>query len=206
MPQRKFFIVLGLGSFGSALAEQLHKNGCRVTGVDANRERVENMKDVLYEAVVGDVTDRDTLRRVVAGSLRCRVHQLGREPEHHAVRAGHAALPGAGRQAGHCQRPEPRPRQDPAGDGRRSRGVPRDRNRRLAGRSAGLAERVGLHAHRSRVQFRRDHHPGLDGRPDAQASRSAAALQRLGRRRQGCSDGETGVVPRRRISDSAPTS
>jgi trk system potassium uptake protein len=61
MAQKKFFIVLGLGSFGSALAEQLHKNGARVTGVDATRERVEAMKDVLYEAVVGDVTTRDTL-------------------------------------------------------------------------------------------------------------------------------------------------
>jgi len=61
MPQKKFFIVLGLGTFGSALAEQLHKNGCRVTGVDADRSRVENLKDVLYEAVVGDVTSRDTL-------------------------------------------------------------------------------------------------------------------------------------------------
>ncbi len=61
MPQKKFFVVLGLGTFGSALAEQLHKNGCRVTGVDANRDRVENVKDALYEAVVGDVTSRDTL-------------------------------------------------------------------------------------------------------------------------------------------------
>lgn len=61
MAAKKFFIVLGLGSFGSALAKQLQKNGCRVTGVDAKRERVEEMKDVLYEAVVGDVTDRDTL-------------------------------------------------------------------------------------------------------------------------------------------------
>lgn len=61
MTQKKFFVVLGLGSFGSALAEQLSKNGCRVTGVDANRDRVENLKDILYEAVVGDVSARDTL-------------------------------------------------------------------------------------------------------------------------------------------------
>lgn len=61
MAQKKTFIVLGLGSFGSALAEQLSKNGCRVTGVDANRDRVEHLKDVLYEAVVGDVTAHDTL-------------------------------------------------------------------------------------------------------------------------------------------------
>jgi trk system potassium uptake protein TrkA len=61
MPQKKRFVVLGLGSFGSALATRLAKNGCRVTGVDANRERVENLKDILYEAVIGDVTERGTL-------------------------------------------------------------------------------------------------------------------------------------------------
>jgi len=61
MAQKKTFVVLGLGSFGSALATQFSKNGCRVTGVDANRDRVEDLKDILYEAVVGDVTDRDTL-------------------------------------------------------------------------------------------------------------------------------------------------
>ncbi len=61
MAQKKSFVVLGLGSFGSALAERLSKNGCRVTGVDANRDRVEALKDVLYEAVIGDVAAHETL-------------------------------------------------------------------------------------------------------------------------------------------------
>ena len=58
---KKRFVVLGLGSFGSALAERLSNNGCRVTGVDVNRDRVEALKEVLYEAVVGDATARDVL-------------------------------------------------------------------------------------------------------------------------------------------------
>jgi trk system potassium uptake protein len=61
MAERKRFIVLGLGSFGTALAKQLCENGCRVTGVDSQREYVEVLKDVLYEAVIGDVTERSTL-------------------------------------------------------------------------------------------------------------------------------------------------
>ncbi len=61
MAERKRFIVLGLGSFGTALARQLCENGCRVTGVDYQRPLVENLKDVLYEPVIGNVTDRDTL-------------------------------------------------------------------------------------------------------------------------------------------------
>lgn len=59
MPAIKHFVVIGLGSFGTALAERLCKNGCRVTGIDASREHVEELKDILYEAVIGDATDRE---------------------------------------------------------------------------------------------------------------------------------------------------
>jgi trk system potassium uptake protein len=58
------FVVLGLGSFGAALATRLAKNGCRVTGVDATRERVEDLKDVLYEAVIANVTERGALEEL----------------------------------------------------------------------------------------------------------------------------------------------
>lgn len=64
MAEVKRFVLLGLGSFGGALAARLHQNGCRVTGVDRNRERVEALKDVLYEAVIADVTQRDDLAQL----------------------------------------------------------------------------------------------------------------------------------------------
>lgn len=64
MAAAKYFVVLGLGSFGSALAHRLAHNGCRVTGVDQSREFVEGLKDVLYEAVIADVTDRETLAQL----------------------------------------------------------------------------------------------------------------------------------------------
>ncbi|MBN8603738.1 MAG: TrkA family potassium uptake protein [Planctomycetes bacterium] len=57
----KRFVVIGLGSFGSALAKKLKNNECRVTGLDADPDNVEDMKDYLFEAVIGDATDRDTL-------------------------------------------------------------------------------------------------------------------------------------------------
>jgi trk system potassium uptake protein TrkA len=57
----KQFVVIGLGTFGAALAERLTKNGCRVTGIDSCRERVDALKDILYEAVIGDATERDSL-------------------------------------------------------------------------------------------------------------------------------------------------
>jgi trk system potassium uptake protein TrkA len=55
------FVVIGLGTFGAALAAKLCKNNCRVTGVDFDKEQVEPLKNELYEAVIGDATDRETL-------------------------------------------------------------------------------------------------------------------------------------------------
>jgi trk system potassium uptake protein TrkA len=56
--------VIGLGTFGAALASRLCKNGCRVTGVDSDKERVEGLKSDLYEAVIGDATERETLQHL----------------------------------------------------------------------------------------------------------------------------------------------
>lgn len=50
--------MLGMGTFGTALAKKLAANGCRVTGVDQRRERLESLRNVLHEAVIGDSTDR----------------------------------------------------------------------------------------------------------------------------------------------------
>lgn len=61
MAETKRIIVIGLGSFGAALARRLVKNGCRVTGVDRDKERVEALTDVLYEAIIGDATERETI-------------------------------------------------------------------------------------------------------------------------------------------------
>jgi trk system potassium uptake protein TrkA len=64
MAYAKRFVVLGLGTFGRALAEKLAENGCRVTGVDRSRGPVEDLKDVLYESVIADVTERESLEHL----------------------------------------------------------------------------------------------------------------------------------------------
>lgn len=71
------FIMLGMGSFGTALATQLAKNGCRVTGVDNQRERLEALKDVLHEAVIGDATDRELLDNLSVREAQCVFISLG---------------------------------------------------------------------------------------------------------------------------------
>ena len=60
----KKFIMLGMGTFGSALATKLAANGCHVTGVDQRRERLDLLKNVLHEAVIGDSTDREVLENL----------------------------------------------------------------------------------------------------------------------------------------------
>lgn len=74
---KKHFIVLGLGAFGTTLARRLAKNGCRVTGVDESRERVEALKDVLFEPVIGDATDRETLAQLAIETCDTVVVSLG---------------------------------------------------------------------------------------------------------------------------------
>lgn len=97
MKNGKRFIVLGLGSFGTALATRLAKNGCRVTGVDTSDTRVEALKDVLYEAVVGDVTDRGTLEELLVSQANAVFISLGEKIEMSLLAALHAREAGAKR-------------------------------------------------------------------------------------------------------------
>jgi trk system potassium uptake protein TrkA len=64
MAPTKKFIMLGMGSFGTALTRKLASNGCQVTGVDQRRERLDLVKNVVHEAVIGDSTDRQVLENL----------------------------------------------------------------------------------------------------------------------------------------------
>ncbi len=73
----KRFVVIGLGSFGTAVATRLSENDCRVTAIDMRRERVEEMQDVVYEAMIGDCTDRETLEALGLDTAEAIVISLG---------------------------------------------------------------------------------------------------------------------------------
>ncbi|MEQ8849224.1 TrkA family potassium uptake protein [Botrimarina sp.] len=79
MAEHKQFVVIGLGSFGGALAERLGENGCRVTGMDSNKERVESLKDVLYEAVIGDARDRDSISHLPIAQAHAVIISMGED-------------------------------------------------------------------------------------------------------------------------------
>lgn len=77
----KRFIVLGLGTFGAALATRLAEDGCRVTGVDRDERLVEAVKTSLYEAAVADVTDRDVLKSMLVHNADAVFISLGENIE-----------------------------------------------------------------------------------------------------------------------------
>jgi trk system potassium uptake protein TrkA len=79
MAEVKHFVVIGLGTFGRALAEQLARNGCRVTGVDARKENVEPLKNTLYEAVIGDAREKDVLKLLPLADAFAVIVSLGED-------------------------------------------------------------------------------------------------------------------------------
>jgi len=64
MKSSKRFVMLGMGSFGTALARKLASNGCQVIGVDSRKDRLEGVKNDIHECVVGDATDREVLENL----------------------------------------------------------------------------------------------------------------------------------------------
>ena len=64
MKATKRFVMLGMGTFGTALARKLAANGCQVIGVDSSRERLEAVKHEIHECVIGDCTDREVLENL----------------------------------------------------------------------------------------------------------------------------------------------
>jgi trk system potassium uptake protein TrkA len=64
MKATRRFVMLGMGSFGTALSRRLAANGCHVIGVDSRRERLEAVKNEIHECVIGDATDREVLENL----------------------------------------------------------------------------------------------------------------------------------------------
>ncbi|MCA9184962.1 MAG: TrkA family potassium uptake protein [Pirellulaceae bacterium] len=79
MAPAKNFIVIGLGTFGAALARRLSRNGCRVTGIDHSRERVEELKNDLYEAIIADATERDILEQLPLKETNAVIISMGED-------------------------------------------------------------------------------------------------------------------------------
>lgn len=58
---KKEFIVIGLGRFGTSTARTLAQNNCEVLTLDRDEEKTRAMADIVTCAVTGDVTDPEVL-------------------------------------------------------------------------------------------------------------------------------------------------
>lgn len=73
----KRIVVIGLGNFGSAVADTLAGKGHDVIAVDRNQEAVDRIANRVARAVVGDGTEPDILRDVGAGGADVAVISTG---------------------------------------------------------------------------------------------------------------------------------
>jgi trk system potassium uptake protein TrkA len=76
MPVKRF-VVVGLGNFGSAVAETLYSLGNEVIALDSNADRVDDIGRSVTRAAVADGTERAVLERVGAEEADAAVISTG---------------------------------------------------------------------------------------------------------------------------------
>ncbi len=81
MKEAKSIVVICLGRFGSALAEELHKAGREVLGVDSDERIVQGMADKLTDVVQADTTDLAALRELGMQDFDSAVVAIGSDLE-----------------------------------------------------------------------------------------------------------------------------
>jgi trk system potassium uptake protein TrkA len=74
-------LLIGLGRFGSALAQELVALGFEVLGVDADGRIVQDHADLLTHVVQADTTDTEALRQLGAGDFPGAVVGIGTNVE-----------------------------------------------------------------------------------------------------------------------------
>ena len=82
-------LVVGLGRFGSAVAENLVESGVEVLAVDSDPRLVKEWADRLTQVVEGDTTDADMLRQIGAGELTQAVVAIGTSVEASVLTVSH---------------------------------------------------------------------------------------------------------------------
>lgn len=58
---RKKILVIGVGRFGSALIQELHKSKHDIIAIDTDEKRLEEVNDYVVYSVVGDAKEKDVL-------------------------------------------------------------------------------------------------------------------------------------------------
>jgi trk system potassium uptake protein TrkA len=78
---KRTFAVIGLGRFGSAVAATLAELGQEVIGIDSAEERVQEMADLIPQALVTDATDLKALRQAGVQDVDIAIISIGENIE-----------------------------------------------------------------------------------------------------------------------------
>jgi trk system potassium uptake protein TrkA len=76
-----FFVVIGLGRFGSNVARALYERGEEVLAVDRDPERVQEIRPFSSQAIVADTRDRDVLAQAGVTDADAAIVSVGQEME-----------------------------------------------------------------------------------------------------------------------------
>jgi trk system potassium uptake protein TrkA len=81
MIKKQQVIVIGLGVFGTTVAQEMTRLGHDVLGLDIDEHRVDRLAQDITHAVIADVTDESALIELNAGSYDVAVVAIGRNAE-----------------------------------------------------------------------------------------------------------------------------
>ncbi len=81
LPAADSVVVIGLGRFGSSVAEALSQLGHEVLGIDNDPEVVQSMSAVMAHVVQADATDLETLRQLGVDEFAHAVVSIGHNME-----------------------------------------------------------------------------------------------------------------------------
>lgn len=75
--EKKQYLVIGMGRFGTSVARSLAEMGHEVLAVDGNEDAIEAIAPFVTQAVTADATDENTLRELDAQSFDAAVVSIG---------------------------------------------------------------------------------------------------------------------------------
>ena len=81
----KHFVVIGLGKFGEEVASELTALGNEVLAMDADKKRIDEIKDQATTAVIGDARDKAVLGEFVSPDVDAAILNLGDNLEANAL-------------------------------------------------------------------------------------------------------------------------
>ena len=81
MARSEGFVIIGLGTFGTTVAQELARAGEHVLGIDRHERHVARVAEDLAEAVIADARDEDALREAGVGSYGTVVIGIGEDLE-----------------------------------------------------------------------------------------------------------------------------